>query len=150
MKKQHFSVFGDKNGVLAEACRGLAEGLQRACRGLGEGLAMSWRGLERTWKELGRVLGTMCRRGVGSNCRMDERNYSAHLHNYSATPPRQNPQLTIMTFGCSTPRCGRSRFLNNDCMTLSPSMIFPHWEWLNVFLTNTVSSVNSDSEAGRI
>ena len=75
MKKQHFSVLGDKNGVLAEACRGLAEGLQRACRGLGEGLAMSWRGLERTWKELGRVLGTMCRRGVGSNCRMDERNY---------------------------------------------------------------------------
>ena len=143
MKKQHFSVLGDKNGVLAE-------GLQRACRGLAEGLAMSWRGLEKTWKELGRVLGTMCRRGVGSNCRMDERNYSAHLHNYSAAPPRQNPQLTIMTFGCSTRRCGRSRFLNNDCMTLSPSMIFAHWEWLNVFLTNTVSSVISDSEAGRI
>ena len=41
MKKQHFSVLGDKNGVLAEACRGLAEGLERAWQCFGE----AWRGL---------------------------------------------------------------------------------------------------------
>ena len=50
MKKQHFSVLGDKNGVLAEACRGLAEGLQRAWRGLGNVLERLGEDLERAWK----------------------------------------------------------------------------------------------------
>ena len=56
MKKQHFSVLGDKNGVLAEACRGLAEGLQRACRGLAEGLERAWQCLGEAWRGLGKSL----------------------------------------------------------------------------------------------
>ena len=49
-KNNHVRRLAEKNGVLAEACRGLAEALQRAWRGLGNVLERLGEDLERAWK----------------------------------------------------------------------------------------------------